>query len=99
MKRIGIIGGMSYESTLHYYERINRQVNERADGLTSADLVLRSVNFEEYHELMGKGYWQEIGRRLSVEARDLVVAHRCKYVAIATNTMHKVADHIAEPYK
>ena len=55
MKRIGIIGGMSYESTLHYYERINRQVNERVGGLTSADLVLRSVNFEEYHELMEKG--------------------------------------------
>ena len=48
MKRIGIIGGMSYESTLHYYAQINRKVNERAGGLASADLVLRSVNFEEY---------------------------------------------------
>ena len=57
MKRIGIIGGMSYESTLHYYERINRQVNERAGGPTSADLVLRSVNFEDYHKLMEKGDW------------------------------------------
>ena len=98
MKRIGIIGGMSYESTLHYYERINRQVNERAGGLVSADLVLRSVNFEEYHELMEKGYWQEIGRRLSIEARTLVIGNQCDYVAIATNTMHKVADYVARPY-
>ena len=98
MKRIGIIGGMSYESTLHYYERINRQVNERAGGLTSADLVLRSVNFEEYHELMEKGGWQEIGRRLSIEARTLVIGNQCDYVAIATNTMHKVADYVTGPY-
>ena len=98
MKRIGIIGGMSYESTLHYYERINRQVNERVGGLTSADLVLRSVNFEEYHELMEKGDWQEIGRRLSIEARTLVIGNQCDYVAIATNTMHKVADYVTGPY-
>ena len=98
MRRIGIIGGMSYESTLHYYERINRQVNERAGGLTSADLVLRSVNFEEYHELMEKGDWQEIGRRLSIEARTLVIGNQCDYVAIATNTMHKVADYVTGPY-
>lgn len=98
MRRIGIIGGMSYESTLHYYERINRQVNERAGGLVSADLALRSVNFEEYHELMEKGDWQEIGRRLSIEARTLVIGNQCDYVAIATNTMHKVADYVTGPY-
>lgn len=90
---------MSYESTLHYYEDINRQVNERAGGLTSADLVLRSVNFEEYHKLMEKGDWREIGHRLSIEAINLAFAHKCHYVAIATNTMHKVADGIAEPCK
>lgn len=95
MKRIGIIGGMSYESTLHYYEQINRQVNERAGGLASADLALRSVNFEEYHKLMEQGTWQEIGHKLNSEARTLVIANRCDYVAIATNTMHKALDQVS----
>ena len=91
MKRIGIIGGMSYESTLHYYDQINRKVNERAGGLTSADLVLRSVNFEEYHKLMKEGKWGYIGEKLSHEAKKLAYGSECDYVAIATNTMHKVA--------
>ncbi|MBR5669823.1 aspartate/glutamate racemase family protein [Candidatus Saccharibacteria bacterium] len=94
MKRIGIIGGMSYESTLHYYEEINRQVNERAGRLISADLILRSVNFEEYHELMESGDWQKIDDKLSREALGLVHLGKCDFVAIATNTMHKVADHV-----
>ena len=95
MKRIGIVGGMSYESTLHYYERINRQVNERAGGLVSADLVLRSVNFEEYHELMEKDDWAMIGKRLSDEATKLAIEEGCRYIAIATNTMHKVASYVS----
>lgn len=98
MRRIGIIGGMSYESTLHYYERINRQVNECVGGLASADLVLQSVNFEDYHKLMEKGDWVTIGRRLRAAARNLFLENQCNYVAIATNTMHKVAEYIAEPY-
>ena len=95
MRRIGLIGGMSPESTTHYYEGINRQVNERAGGLTSADLVLRSVNFAEYHELMEKGAWGIIGEQLSGEATQLVVEGRCCYVAIASNTMHRVANQIS----
>ena len=98
MKRIGIIGGMSFESTLHYYEQINRQVNEQAGGLTSADIVLRSVNFGEYCELMKSGDWNEIARKLSTEALDLVLLNKCDYVAIATNTMHKVADKVEGPH-
>ena len=98
MKRIGIIGGMSYESTLHYYKEINRQVNERAGRLNSADLILRSVNFEEYHELMESGNWDEIAHRLSHMALDLVLLDKCDFVAIATNTMHKVADIVAGPH-
>ncbi|MCR5572604.1 MAG: amino acid racemase [Candidatus Saccharibacteria bacterium] len=99
MQRIGIIGGMSYESTVHYYELINRQVNARAGRLVSADLVLRSVNFEEYHELMEAGDWDEIARKLSSEALDLVLKNKCSYVAIATNTMHKVADVVYGPHE
>ena len=98
MKRIGIIGGMSCESTLHYYERINRQVNERVGGLTSADLVLRSVNFEEYCKLMDEDDWGEIGCKLALEALNLTLDNQCEYVAIATNTMHKVADMITGPH-
>lgn len=91
LKRIGIIGGMSYESTLHYYVLINQQINERTGGLTSADLVLRSVNFEEYHKLMEEDKWGHIGEMLSHEAKKLAQDSGCDYVAVATNTMHKVA--------
>ena len=94
MKRIGIIGGMSPESTIHYYEGINRLVNERCGGHASADLVLRSVNFEEYCKLMEAGNWEEIFEKLDAEAWTLVKACECDYVAIATNTMHKVAEKI-----
>lgn len=101
MKRIGIIGGMSYEPTLlyYYYERINQLVNERAGGLVSADLVLRSVNFEEYYELMKTGNWNEISHKLSFEALDLVLRNECDYIAIAIDTMHKVADKVIEPHE
>ena len=91
MKRIGIIGGMSFESTLHYYEQINRKVNERAGGLVSADLVLRSVDFGIHYDLMQDGNWKLIEQAFSREAEKLVHDFGCDYVAIATNTMHKVA--------
>lgn len=99
MKRIGIIGGMSFESTSHYYDRINRQVNKRAGGDTSADLILRSVNFEEYRKLMKLNQWSEIAHRLSIEALNLTLKDNCEYVAIATNTMHKVADYVVGPHE
>jgi aspartate racemase len=95
MKRIGIIGGMSYQSTANYYEEINRRVNDLAGGLNSADLVIKSVNFAVFHELMDAGHWTEIAHRLDHMALDLVVLDGCDYVAIATNTMHKVASIVA----
>lgn len=98
MRRIGLIGGMSPESTTHYYEGINRQVNERAGGPTSADLVLRSVNFAEYHKLMEEHRWDEIAYKLIFESLHLTLSDKCDYVAIATNTMHKVADKIVGPH-
>ncbi len=96
MKKIGIIGGMSYESTTQYYKRLNRQINERTGGFVSADLVLRSVNFEKYHKLMEKGRWDRIGELLAAEAWELAYHSNCDYVALATNTMHKVAKEIIE---
>lgn len=94
MRRIGIIGGMSYESTTHYYYKINRIVHEKAGGQTSAELVLRSVNFQEYYDLMQGGYWDYISERLVEEVCHLWISDGCDYVAIATNTMHKVVDAI-----
>lgn len=93
MKTIGIIGGMSYESSIHYYERINNQVNEIAGGLTCAKLVIYNVNFEEIRKLMLENKWNEIGAELARIAKVLEAAG-ADYIVIATNTMHKLADYV-----
>ncbi len=92
MKFIGILGGMSPESTAHYYQRIAKQVHELAGGHCAPELMIRSVNFEVYYDLMSKGEWGKIKRKIYREAKKLVDDCRCEYVAIATNTMHKVVD-------
>lgn len=91
MKTIGIIGGMSYESTIHYYERINNQVNEIAGGLTCAKLLIYNVNFEEIRKLMLNNEWDKIGDKLADIAKTLENAG-ADYIVIATNTMHKLAE-------
>lgn len=93
MKTIGIIGGMSYESSLHYYERINNQVNRLAGGLTSARMMIYNVNFEEIRNLMLNSDWERIEIELANIARILESAG-ADYIAIATNTMHKLADYV-----
>lgn len=93
MKTIGIIGGMSYESSIHYYERINKQVNELAGGLTCARMIIYNVNFGEIRELMLNNQWDEIGVELGKIAKTLEEAG-ADYIAIATNTMHKLADYV-----
>lgn len=93
MKTIGIIGGMSYESSIHYYERINDQVNKIAGNLTCAKLLIYNVNFEEIRKLMLENKWDEIGIELSKIAKTLENAG-VDYIVIATNTMHKLADYI-----
>ncbi len=93
MKTIGIIGGMSYESSIHYYERINDQVNQIAGGLTCAKLLIYNVNFEEIRKLMLENRWDEIGIELAKIAKILETAG-ADYIVIATNTMHKLADYI-----
>lgn len=93
MKTIGIIGGMSYESSIHYYERINKQVNQIAGGLTSAKLLIYNVNFEEIRKLMVENKWDKIGEELAGIAKMLENAG-VDYIVIATNTMHKLADYI-----
>ena len=93
MKTIGIIGGMSYESSIHYYERINNQVNEIAGGLTCAKLIIYNVNFEDIRKLMLNNDWGKIGEELGTIAKILENAG-ADYIVIATNTMHKLADYV-----
>ena len=93
MKTIGIIGGMSYESSIHYYERINKQVNKLAGGLTCAKLLIFNVNFEEIRIHMLENNWDKIGIELAKIAKTLELAG-ADYIVIATNTMHKLADYI-----
>jgi aspartate racemase len=94
MKVIGLIGGMSWESTQIYYRRINEQVRARLGGLHSADILLRSVDFGPIADLQKADAWDETGRILADMARDLEGAGAA-CVLIGTNTMHLVADAVA----
>jgi aspartate racemase len=91
MKRIGLLGGMSWESSAEYYRLINEEVRERLGGLHSADCLLRSVDFADIERLQREGRWQEAGSRLAHEAQALVAAG-AELLVLCTNTMHKVAD-------
>ena len=91
MKTIGLIGGMSWESTVPYYRVINETVKERLGGLHSARLILYSVNFHDIERLQHSGDWAEAGRLLAQAARALQAAG-ADFLILCTNTMHKVAD-------
>jgi aspartate racemase len=93
MKRIGLLGGMSWESSLVYYRLINQATHERLGGLHSADCVLRSVEFGQIEELMRGGDWQAVGELLAAEAR-LLEAAGSELLVLCTNTMHRVAEEI-----
>jgi aspartate racemase len=93
MKRIGLIGGMSWESTAVYYRRVNEQVRERLGGLNSADVVMRSVNFQDIVTLQKLGAWEQAAGELSKVARDLEQAG-ADMILICTNTMHLLADDV-----
>jgi aspartate racemase len=91
MKRIGLLGGMSWESSIEYYRLVNEIARERFGGLHSADCLLRSVDFAEIEVLQREDRWDEAGERLADEARALV-AGGAELLVLCTNTMHKVAD-------
>lgn len=93
MKRIGLLGGMSWESSAEYYRFINEEVRARCGGLHSADCVLRSVDFAEIEPLQRTGRWDAAGELLAVEALALVGAG-AQLLVLCTNTMHKVVDAI-----
>ncbi|GMV29205.1 MAG: aspartate racemase [Rhodanobacteraceae bacterium] len=90
MKTLGLLGGMSWESTTPYYRIINERVRDRLGGLHSARLVLYSVDFAEIERLQVSGDWDEAGRQLGEAAAALQRAG-AQAIVICTNTMHKVA--------
>ncbi|MFZ3474746.1 aspartate/glutamate racemase family protein [Streptomyces sp. 4.24] len=93
MKTIGLIGGMSWESTAEYYRILNERTRERLGGLHSARCVLYSVDFAEIEQLQVQGRWAEAGEVLAGAARSLEAAG-ADLLLICTNTMHKVADRV-----
>ena len=93
MKTIGLIGGMSWESTIPYYRTINETVKQRLGGLHSAKIVLYSVDFHEIEQLQRSGDWQRAGELLAQAAQSLARAG-ADCIVLCTNTMHKVAPQI-----
>jgi len=107
MKTIGLLGGMSWESSLEYYRIINRRVKKRLGGLHSAKCLMYSVDFQEIETLQHQGLWDDAGKLLGEAARNLQKGG-ADFLLICTNTMHKVAPdvqlqidipllHIADP--
>ena len=94
MKTIGLLGGMSWESTAPYYQLINEAVREIRGGLHSAKIVLFSVDFAEIEEMQHAGRWDEAGELLA-SAAAAVERAGADFLVICTNTMHIVADQIA----
>lgn len=93
MKTIGLIGGMSWESTVDYYKYINQAVNRQLGGLNSANIILHSVNFSEIEKLQHSGDWEGTAKILKLAAKSLQQAG-ADCIVICTNTMHKVAPNI-----
>lgn len=95
MKTLGILGGMSAESTVSYYLNINRAVNQALGGNSSAKIFISSVNFEEIVQCQKQGNWQRAGEILAEQAKLLEQAG-AEGILLATNTMHKVANQITD---
>nr|WP_078597399.1 aspartate/glutamate racemase family protein [Evansella clarkii] len=95
MKTLGLIGGMSWESTLVYYKALNEQVKIHLGGLHSAECILYSVDFARIEAMQRSGKWEEAGEELADIARKLEKAG-AEAVVLCTNTMHKVAFRMEE---
>lgn len=95
MKTIGLIGGMSWESTVTYYQLVNETVREKLGGLHSAKLLLYSVDFAEIEKCQANGQWEKSAQLLADAAKSLEKAG-ADFIVICTNTMHKVAPEIQE---
>ncbi|MCL6605409.1 MAG: aspartate/glutamate racemase family protein [Paenibacillus sp.] len=95
MKTIGLIGGMSWESSLEYYRIINEEVRNQLGGLHSAKCILYSLDFSEIEQYQAAGNWECAGRRLGEAAQSLEQAG-AEILVLCTNTMHKVIEYIED---
>ncbi|MEG7335499.1 aspartate/glutamate racemase family protein [Bacillus sp. 0102A] len=95
MKTIGLIGGMSWESSAEYYRIINEEIKKKLGGLHSAKCLLYSVDFKEIEHYQAEGAWDQAGAALGEAARSLEKAG-ADFIVICTNTMHKVIGYIQE---
>ncbi|MGN5723828.1 aspartate/glutamate racemase family protein [Acinetobacter calcoaceticus] len=95
MRTIGLLGGMSWESTSLYYQQINKMVHRKLGKLHSAKVIINSVDFEEIAALQAKGLWQEAGSYLAEQAQNLEKAG-ADCILVCTNTMHKIAAQIED---
>ena len=95
MKTIGLIGGMSYTSTVTYYELLNSLTNTHFGDLTTPKIILNSLNFSDIEKLQHQNDWENLGSTLNKEAIKLQKAG-AEILALCTNTMHKVVDQMME---
>ncbi|MGE5776907.1 MAG: aspartate/glutamate racemase family protein [Chloroflexota bacterium] len=93
MKTIGLIGGMSWESSLEYYRIVNETTKSKLGGLHSANCIMYSVDFAEVEELQHQDRWEEAAQ-LMIEAAQSLERAGADFVVLCTNTMHKLADQI-----
>ncbi|TCP19756.1 aspartate racemase [Scopulibacillus darangshiensis] len=98
MKRIGVIGGMTWESTLVYYQMLNEYVNKQLGDYHSADCLIYNVNFQDIERYQSKGRWDQVDRLLS-HAAVVLEGGGAKSIVIASNTGHKVAESIQRHVK
>jgi len=95
MRTIGLLGGMSWSSTMEYYRIINEEVSRRLGGLHSAKVLLNSVDFDEIVQLQRRGDWHTAGKQLAAAAQALECAG-ADFVLICANTMHKVSEAVRQ---
>lgn len=95
MKTIGLLGGMSWESTLVYYRELNQRINRQLGGLHSAPMILTNVDFAPIEALMVAGKWSEVESKLVTLSQKTEQAG-ADFLIIATNTMHKLAEIIEQ---
>ena len=93
MRRLGLLGGMSWESSIEYERIINELVRERLGGVASADLLIRSFNFADIEALQSQGRWDEAAKLLA-DAASQLAAGGADAIVLCTNTMHRLSDDI-----
>lgn len=98
MKTIGLIGGMSWESSLEYYRIINEQIKNKLGGLHSAKSLIYSVDFDEIEKLQHQNRWDEL-TKIMINAAQNLEKGGADFVLICTNTMHKMADSVQDNIK